>query len=92
MENTIKKIIAYFEENENTFTECIEELDSYNGYLGDERYYEMDMLNELFSDGNNIDLLNRAFFGRDDDSWRTDGLSSRPERMDGIHSSHTGRS
>lgn len=72
MENTIKKIIAYFEENEDTFNECIEELDSYNGYLGDDRYYEMEMLNELFTDCDNIDLLNRAFFGRDDDSWHTD--------------------
>lgn len=73
MENTIKKIIAYFEENEDTFNDCIEELDSYNGYLGDDRYYEMDMLNDLFTDCDNIDLLNRAFFGRDDDSWHTDG-------------------
>ena len=72
MENTIKKIIAYFEENENTFNECIEKLDSYNGYLGDDRYYGMDMINEFFADCDNIDLLNRAFFGRDDDSWHTD--------------------
>lgn len=72
MENTIKKIIAYFEENENTFNECVEELDSYNGYLGDDRYYEMEMLNEIFTDCDNIDILNRAFFGRDDDSWHTD--------------------
>jgi hypothetical protein len=72
MENTIKKIISYFEENEETFNECIEELDSYNGYLGDDRYYEMDMINELFTDSDNIDLLNRAFFGRDDDNWYTD--------------------
>lgn len=77
MENTIKKIIAYFEENENTFNECIEELDSYNGYLGDDRYYEMDMLNELFTDCDNIDLLNRAFFGRDDDSWHTDASGNK---------------
>lgn len=72
MENTIKKIIAYFEENENTFNECIEELDSYNGYLGDDRYYGMDWLNELFAGCTNIELLNRAFFGRDDDNWHTD--------------------
>ena len=29
------KIISYFKENEDVFNEVIEELDSYNGYLGD---------------------------------------------------------
>lgn len=47
-ENTIKKIIAYFEENESVFNDCIEELDSWNGYLGDDRYYEMEMLKEFY--------------------------------------------
>lgn len=72
MENTIKKIIAYFEENENTFNECIEELDSYNGYLGDDRYYSMDELNEVYIGSEPIELLQRAYFGRDDDTWHTD--------------------
>ena len=40
--------------------------------MGDDRYYDIYMLNELFTDCDNIDLLNRAFFGRDDDSWYTD--------------------
>ena len=31
-EQTIKKIIEYFKENEETFNACIEELDAYNGY------------------------------------------------------------
>lgn len=72
MENTIKKIIAYFEENEDTFNECIEELDSYNGYLGDDRYYSMDDLNELYSGVEPIEILQRAYFGRDNDTWHTD--------------------
>ena len=72
MENTIKKIIAYFEENENTFNDCIEELDVYNGYLCDERYYSMDELNEFFSGSEPIEILQRAYFGRDDDTWQTD--------------------
>lgn len=41
-----EKIKAYFEENEEIFNACIEELDSYNGYLGDDRYYPMDELDE----------------------------------------------
>ena len=32
-------IIEYFEKNGDIFTDCIEELDSNNGYLGHSRYY-----------------------------------------------------
>lgn len=74
---TMKKIIDFFGENEDIFNSCIEELDAYNGYLGDDRYYDIDFLNELFTDCNNIDLLNRAFFGRDDDTWTTDGSGNK---------------
>lgn len=35
--NATEKIIAWFKENEEVFNDCIEELDSYNGYLGDDR-------------------------------------------------------
>jgi hypothetical protein len=76
-ENTIEKIITYFEENEQTFNACIEELDSYNGYLNDDRYYEMEMLDEFFSTTNPTELLQRAYFGRDDDTWTTDGYGNK---------------
>lgn len=72
-----KKIIAYFEENESVFNECIEELDSWNGYLGDDRYYSMDELNEFFCDVKPIDILQRAYFGRDDDTWTTDSRGEK---------------
>ncbi len=75
--NTIKKIIAYFEENEDIFNSCIEELDSYNGYLGDDRYYEMEMLNEFYSGTDAIELLQRAYFGRDNDTWTTDSRGEK---------------
>lgn len=68
----IEKIIAYFEENEEIFNACIEELDSYNGFLGDDRYYNMDDLDELMSYKSASDLLNMAYFGRDAESWHTD--------------------
>lgn len=68
----IKKIIAYFEENEDVFNACIEELDSYNGYLCDDRYYSMDELDEFYSGTKPIEILQRAYFGRDDDTWHTD--------------------
>lgn len=61
-------ILEYFTENEDVFTECIEALDSYNGYLGDSRYYPMECLDEFYHDTDAINLLNRAFFGHDEDT------------------------
>lgn len=72
-EKTIEKIIAYFEENNDIFNDCIEELDSYNGYLGDNRYYSMDELDELMEFKSATELLNMAFFGHDEDTHHTDG-------------------
>ena len=65
------KIISYFQENDDVFTETIEELDSWNGYLGDDRYYPMEEMNDLFC-GQSVEwILCRAFFGYDADSWTT---------------------
>lgn len=67
-----EKLMAYFEENEEDFNAAIEELDSYNGYLGDDRIETMDFLNEIFS-GQDVDwILARAFYGHDADTWTTD--------------------
>lgn len=71
-EKTINKIIAYFEENESVFNDCIEELDSYNGYLNDSRYYEMEMLQEFYHGVDPIEILQRAYYGHDADAWHTD--------------------
>lgn len=72
-QETIKKILAYFEENEDIFNQCIEELDSCNGFLGDNRYYDMEMLNEFYNGVDPTEILARAFYGRDDESWHTNG-------------------
>jgi hypothetical protein len=78
MENkTIKKIIEYFEVNEELFNTCIEELDGYNGYLGDDRYYEMEYINEFYNGVEPLELLRRAYFGRDDDTWTTDSSGNK---------------
>ena len=74
---TIEKIIAYFEENPDTFNDCIEELDSYNGYLGDDRYYEMEMFNEFYNGTEPLELLYRVYYGRDDDTYTTDSRGDR---------------
>lgn len=77
MEKTIEKIINYFEENDDVFTACMEDLDAWNGYLGDNRYYSMDDLNEFYSNVEPLELLQRAYFGRDDDNWHTDGAGNK---------------
>lgn len=65
-------IIEYFKENGDIFTDCIEELDGYNGYLGDDRYYSMDELDEFYNGVEPSEILRRAYYGRDDDTWTTD--------------------
>lgn len=76
-EQTIKKIIEYFTENAEIFTRCIEELDSYNGYLNDDRYYSMDELDELYNGTDPLEILRRAYYGRDDDTWTTDSRGDK---------------
>lgn len=70
-------IIEYFENNEDSFNDCIEELDNYNGYLGDDRYYSMDELNEFYRDTEPLEILYRAYYGRDDDTWTTDSNGNK---------------
>ena len=71
-EIVIADIIQYFKENEDIFNDCIEELDGYNGYLGDDRYYYMEEFNEFYHDQDPIEILTRAFYGRDDDALELD--------------------
>lgn len=72
MENKKETLMKLFKNNTDLFNSTIEELDGWNGYLGDDRCYSMDELQEFFHGENVIDLLNRAYFGRDDDNWHTD--------------------
>ena len=65
-------IIEYFENNEDIFNDCMEELDSYNGYLNDDRYYSMEELDELHNGIEPSELLRRAFFGYDEETYTTD--------------------
>lgn len=76
-ERIIEKIVEYFKENESVFNDCIEKLDSYNGYLGDDRYYSMDELNELYSGVEPDEILRRAFYGYDEETWTTDAHGER---------------
>lgn len=76
-EEVTAAIIEYFEENGDTFADCIEELDSYNGYLGDDRYYSMDELDEFYHDTEPSEILRRAFYGHDAETYITNGSGNR---------------
>lgn len=65
----INAIIEYFENNYDVFNDCIEELDGFNGYLGDDRYYSMDELDEVYSGTSASEILLRAFYGYDAETW-----------------------
>lgn len=64
-EDKIQAIIDYFEDNEDIFNDCIEDLDNCNGTLGDDRYEYMDDIDVLFS-FNLSDVLRMAFYGEDE--------------------------
>lgn len=71
----LEKVQSYFEDNTEEFNETIESLDSWNGYLGDDRYYSMDELYDFYSVNNREvfdNLLNRIYYGHDADNWHTD--------------------
>ena len=74
---TTEKIIIYFKEHEKLFNDCIEELDSYNGYLGDDRYYCMYQLDELYNGTEPSEILRRAYYGHDDDTYTTDASGNK---------------
>jgi hypothetical protein len=77
METIKEQLKELFEQDEQLFNIAIEELDSYNGYLGDNRYYSMDELNEFYRDSEPLELLQRAYFGRDNDTWTTDSSGNK---------------
>lgn len=69
----INDIIKLFTEDEELFNNCIEELDGYNGYLGDDRYYYMEELEEFYNNSTGVvELLNRVHFGYSEDETYTD--------------------
>lgn len=75
---TIKEQLKeLFEQDEQLFNAAIEELDSYNGYLNDNRYYSMDELNEFYNGTEPLELLQRVYFGYDADTWTADSSGNK---------------
>lgn len=73
----VADILSYLEDNTDVLSACVEQLDSYNGYLGDDRYYQMDEINELFSGTDPIDLLYKAFYGHDEECYTVNADGDR---------------
>jgi hypothetical protein len=73
----IEAIINYYEENEEQFFYTIEELDSYNGILGDDRYYNMAEIDIYYEGVEPSELMNRIFYGHDEDTWTTDASGNK---------------
>ncbi len=71
-EEVTADIIEFFENNEDIYNEVIEELDAYNGYLSDNRYFSMDKLDELYTGTEPSEILRQAFFGYDEETYTTD--------------------
>ena len=76
-EETTADIIEYLKNNEEIYNDCMEELDGYNGYLGDNRYYPMEELNEFYRGSDPLEILYRAFYGQDDDTCTTDSTGNK---------------
>ena len=76
MKNKKELLMELFKSDEELFNSTIEELDSYNGYLGDDRYYEMYMLPEMMDSTNIFTLLNMAYFGNDE-NYHTDNYGTK---------------
>lgn len=76
-EHIIDNIVSFFKDNDEIFARCIEELDGYNGYLGDDRIYNMEEIDELYNDETPTNLLFRAFYGHDADMWTTDASGNK---------------
>ena len=72
LEAIANQVIDWFKNNDDEFVEVIEELDQWDGFLGDDRYYEMDELDEVYDGEEPSEVLRRAFYGYDEDSWTYD--------------------
>ena len=78
----VANLYNHFKENEDDFNNSIEELDSYNGYLCDDRYYSMNdlyELNSVKSQDEFDDLMCRIYYGHDD--YCGDGSAFCPNRQ-----------
>lgn len=75
----IDEFIELLESDEELLIEAVEELDDWNGFLNGDRYFDMELLEDMLY-GRDIEyVLNMAYFGKDEDSWN-DYSSFNPNR------------
>lgn len=72
----VNELLAYYMKNNEDFTSDIEELDSWNGYLGDDKVLPMEELDDCYQGVEPSEILRRAFFGYDEPYAKTDVKSS----------------
>ena len=77
------KAIDILEEDEDAFDEACEELDSWNGFLGDSRCYSMDMIDEFFEKPSDL-LENMSDFDYSDEYFyfTAYGVSTTDDKHD----------
>lgn len=62
-----QELLAYYKENIEDFNHDIEELDSWSGYLADDRHFPMEDFDDYYAGTDLLEILRRAFYGYDDD-------------------------
>ena len=62
----LDKLLSYYERNGEDFADDIEELDSWNECLCDDKIFSMDELDEVLQDVEPSEILRSALFGHDE--------------------------
>lgn len=63
--NLVEKLMNYYKENTEDFTDDIEALNNWNGCLYDDQIYPMEDINVFFQGTEPEEVLKRAFYGYD---------------------------
>lgn len=71
-----QELLAYYKENTEDFNSDIEELDSWNGCLFDDRVTPMEELDDFYQGVEPSEILRRAFFGYDEPYAKSEARSS----------------
>ena len=69
MKTLEETLFNYHQKHEDDCNHDINELDSWNGRPGGRRAEQMDYLDEIYQGKEATEILRRAYFGHDDDSW-----------------------
>lgn len=68
----LSDIVEYLKNEKDEAAAVIEALSAETGAYDDDIFFDMEMLPEMLDSSDIIGNLNRAFFGRDLDTWHTD--------------------